>query len=570
MPEVIPAQQSTTLAAASLENPLYYLENMDTVVHWTLRQHTDLLQEDEITSLTSFLALPLYARALLVRMITRTRELFRLSQLSYREIPQPTTDLIVLLEQDGWLDTAPTLTIDQLFPLFRKAEIYNGFATRLTDIALSKNSRKALMLERLAALFGTTEKPISEWLLESNEIILALTRMDLFERIRLMFFGNLRQSWSEFVVTELGHLRYEAVLIPAHSRAFTSRAEVDTYLTLHQLAQELEAGDDGAVQAIWDRSPKQTLANSWLDHRRRRLLFRLGHQAERTGDTELALHAYRCCWNEDARIRYFRLQEKVATADIFFEQLVETHKQSVSQSEQQLLSRIIKRVDKTHPLATDLHKLHKKTPWTTEMISLQRDDRLSVENLASNYYSPNGSECFYVENSLFNSLLGLLIWPALFSPVIGAFFHPFQSAPADLYRAEFVNRRRALIEQALETLDNGDYREHIRYHWQIKYGISCPLVHWPLITEQLLDLSLNCIPAVDMKAIFQRLLSDLRNHRSGFPDLIRFQPNNCSYELIEVKGPGDRLQDHQKLWLRFFTENNIPVRVCHVTWADAS
>jgi hypothetical protein len=90
-------------------------------------------------------------------------------------------------------------------------------------------------------------------------------------------------------------------------------------------------------------------------------------------------------------------------------------------------------------------------------------------------------------------------------------------------------------------------------------------MNWSVLTDELIDLALACIPATHLKEIFERLLGDIRTHRSGFPDLIRFEPDSNRYELIEVKGPGDRLQDNQKLWLDFFVRNNIP---CSVIWVD--
>ena len=38
------------------------------------------------------------------------------------------------------------------------------------------------------------------------------------------------------------------------------------------------------------------------------------------------------------------------------------------------------------------------------------------------------------------------------------------------------------------------------------------------------------------------------------------------YCLIEVKGPGDALQDSQKRWLRFFAQQGIPAAVAWVSW----
>lgn len=37
--------------------------------------------------------------------------------------------------------------------------------------------------------------------------------------------------------------------------------------------------------------------------------------------------------------------------------------------------------------------------------------------------------------------------------------------------------------------------------------------------------------------------------------------------MIEVKGPGDRLQDNQLRWLDFCAEHGMPVEVCYVQWA---
>ena len=66
-----------------------------------------------------------------------------------------------------------------------------------------------------------------------------------------------------------------------------------------------------------------------------------------------------------------------------------------------------------------------------------------------------------------------------------------------------------------------------------------------------------------------RILSDIRANRCGLPDLVQFWPAERRYRLIEVKGPGDRLQDNQIRWLTFCVAQGIPVSVCHVTWLTA-
>ena len=59
-----------------------------------------------------------------------------------------------------------------------------------------------------------------------------------------------------------------------------------------------------------------------------------------------------------------------------------------------------------------------------------------------------------------------------------------------------------------------------------------------------------------------------RENRSGFPDLLALGDAPGDYALIEVKGPGDALQESQKRWLRFFREQGMPAQVLWVTYAD--
>ena len=118
-------------------------------------------------------------------------------------------------------------------------------------------------------------------------------------------------------------------------------------------------------------------------------------------------------------------------------------------------------------------------------------------------------------------------------------------------------------------LDNGSYAEQILERFEQKRGITNAFIHWSVITPELLALALKLIPAEHLRLIFERLLSDIRTHRSGFPDLIQFDIEAQRYKLIEVKGPGDRLQDNQKLWLDYFVEHQIPCSVCWVTWSEA-
>jgi hypothetical protein len=49
----------------------------------------------------------------------------------------------------------------------------------------------------------------------------------------------------------------------------------------------------------------------------------------------------------------------------------------------------------------------------------------------------------------------------------------------------------------------------------------------------------------------------------------QFWPSEARYRMVEVKGPGDRLQDNQRRFLEFCAGHQMPVFVCQVRGREA-
>jgi hypothetical protein len=165
-----------------------------------------------------------------------------------------------------------------------------------------------------------------------------------------------------------------------------------------------------------------------------------------------------------------------------------------------------------------------------------------------------------------SSLFGLLCWRAIFAPISGAFFHDFHSAPADLASGRFTERRGAEFADCLAELESDRYLAIVRATFAAKRGVQCPFVAWGLLTRRLLDEALDCVPAAHLRLWFDWLLRDVTVNRAGFPDLVQFWPQERRYRLVEVKGPGDRLQDNQRRLLEFSVAHGLPVAVCRANW----
>ncbi|TVP42566.1 MAG: VRR-NUC domain-containing protein, partial [Halomonas sp.] len=373
-----------------------------------------------------------------------------------------------------------------------------------------------------------------------------------------------RQDWAEFVLTELGLQRFEVVPFTPQSRAFQSRQEVDTYLALHHLRQRLDVGDSPADLCL-EVPPASD--NRWLATRRARLLLQMGREAERSGDSSLALTLYGDSGSSEARIRQLRVLEQLSEHQTAFELATQALNGSPNETEHQALARLLPRLRrrlKLPAVPSEPEPAHER--WDLALPGPQGVERAVVEALSE----PQAPAC-YVENSLITGLFGLLCWSAIFDPLPGAFFHPFHNGPADLYRDDFVARRREAFDACLARLEDGSYGEVIKAAWREKVGLASPFVHWAVVDEPLVELALACIPPEHLRACFERLLGDLKANRAGLPDLIQFMPGAPvgapRYRMIEVKGPGDRLQDNQRRWLAFFHRHEIPVAVCYVRWA---
>jgi hypothetical protein len=564
--------------AASLEDPFYYLANFQFVLGWVAERHGDLLSDAEQAFLTAFEALPRASRALLVRMVMRRGEHFRTSRLAYPEISAEVGDseaALAPLVAAGLVEDAPDLSLDALFRQLRLPELRQALGEELRAAGLPASLGKAALQEALAPRL-TEARPLGAWWPAAPDRVVRLRVMATCDRLRLMFFGNLRQDWAEFVLAELGVQRFERVPLSADSRAFQCREEVDAYLALHRLRERLDAGEPVATLAA--ELPPVPANNAWLAARRQRLGVALGRQAERAGESERALALYHeagwpvAAGSTEARIRHLRLLERQgqhAKAHALTEALVET---GPGEAESQALARLRPRLRRRLGLAP-LPRQAEPAPERLELcLPVSLSLSLGVERAVGEHLARPEAPVAYVENTLLIGLFGLLCWEALFAPLPGAFFHPFHSGPADLYREDFVARRRERFAACLARLDDGRHRQAILATWREKQGLANPFVHWGVLDEGLLGLALECLPPAHLRACCERLLGDLKANRAGLPDLIQLRPDappgEPRYRLIEVKGPGDRLQDNQRRWLAFFHGRGIPAAVCHVRWAE--
>ena len=549
----------------------YHLRNFECLLDVVTSQYADLLEPAEAGFADTFRQLSVAARSLYVRLASRRGPWFRGDRLTYADVPDADAALLELALA-GMTEHAGDAAPEALFDLYTRPEI-DG-VLRAADFNCPGGLSKPALIDLLV---GAGLSPATLGLVKGA--VVRCRHRSVLQVFRLLFFGNLRQDLTEFVVSELGVMRYEQYQLTGRA-FFRNRAVVDDLLQVHGWARivrtalsrsdPLELAELGARVSRWSCAPEAR-------PRRDRLVVNIARDLERLDAREQALALYAATDQTPSRERRARvlhsLGRRADVADLCATILDDPADEAEAVFAARFCSRVL-RPQRTSDLfeaallrrARPLARRHRRA-FDCRRLELTRTGT-RVEQAVAGFFETEGTEAYFVENGLFPSLFGLLFWDVVFAELPGAFFNPFQRGPADLYNPDFQNRRRALIDARLGELDTGStWKDRIRYHHASRNGTVSPFVAWRAVTPRLLELALERIPAHHLRAVSERLLQDPKANRSGFPDLVVF-PDTGGYRLVEVKGPGDTLQDNQKRWLHAFADFGVPASVVDVAWKN--
>ena len=172
-----------------------------------------------------------------------------------------------------------------------------------------------------------------------------------------------------------------------------------------------------------------------------------------------------------------------------------------------------------------------------------------VEEFCLQQYARQGFRGFHCEGGVLIFLFTLLMWDVLFMPAEGAFETAYQRGPLDLSTDVSCIARKRAIEERLAQIEatggvgllcEADTRERPRRTW----AIGC---RWDAYTQQELCEICECFGGRALALLFRLLCEDWDMRTAGFPDLCLWRYRDRQLCLVEVKGPGDRLSEKQKV-----------------------
>lgn len=529
----------------------YYQNNCRTLVRHVLHhcrnngQGSELLDSRCIAKGQCYLQASDDAQRLFARILTRKGPWIRCDTLQYAEVGD-TFAALTELEHVGLINLNPPTPADRLLNLLKKDELIDianirrglqGFAKRANKQALISRFLSTCSDHQLNQLVGTE----TFWLAVRDE--------DIWDEYLLLFFGDTRQDWSTFVMQDLGLVTY-AKLPLAHQRYDdrTALNEDQALRLLATLTHRLEEHPDLCRDLTQALSTVPT--DRWLKRRRDKALLRIANFQERQGVFDAATETYRLAATHPAREREVRILHKLdrpTEADILLNAI---RTEPLCEEESQFAERFGRRGAGFQPLTL------------TENIQ-QVDKTQNIEHLALDILKQRHGVTWgiHAENAMVRTLCGLIYWEALFAPVPGAFTNPFQVAPHDLQFDDFLTPRKHIIDEIEHNTSNdADLLAHMLRCAETNWSIANALINWPLARELLRENLLQQTPAADIRALAGYQIRNLAHRRTGFPDLLVTYADG-TYELLEVKGPGDQLQPGQRVWFKTLNRLGIPARV---------
>ncbi|MCF8777994.1 VRR-NUC domain-containing protein [Vibrio sp. IRLE0018] len=531
--------------------PDYYLENFLKLTRHALQWYQDLLTTDEQQWLLAFTELDKRAQCLLVRLYSRKGCWFRSDKLHYAEIPQ-IDHALDILSQGEFVELSPVLSHQELaLYLLTKPELLSLYPH------LTKTQKKEALVSCLSDDAFTQFEELSFTVIKLNSA-------HMIDLLLTLFFANTHQDLSQFVLDDLGLHQFESYQLSKERRFFDSREQIDRLIDLSELSNRYW---------LCDRKQKENLeqllaalpgpvAHPYVDRKREHLLNDLARDFERLGEFTSALTLFEQTTLTPSRERRARIYDKLGQDDRFSEIVNQMLTLPIDVSELEVAQKLDQRLKRKLGVKTTRTAKPKCREHYVELdLSQQR-----VELATKSYFESLGWYVYYTENALLNGLLGLTLWDAIFAPIEGAFINAYQQRPLDLYHHDFVKQRADLVSDAIDKIKRGQ-TEILITTYRAKQGISNPFVHWPSLDETLIQLALSHIPSETLASLFTVQLSDLKLYRNGMPDLIAFKDGK--FEWIEVKGPGDKLQDNQWRWINQFHRLNVPFSVCYVNASNS-
>ncbi|GGB90257.1 hypothetical protein GCM10011325_17140 [Dyadobacter sediminis] len=547
--------------------PKYYHDYFCYVLDFVRKRYAHVLNENETAFLENYYALSEDAQCLFIRFSNRSKSFFRVNSLAYSEISDLRAVLNELLEKNFIESVCEHHSdrLEEIMDLFTKPE-HLFFTKQLEpEIMPSKSIRKPDLVRWLVHEYdcSTLLKLIS-----GSEPIVKVSFEAEVMLMKFLFFGNRHADMTEFVIRDLGHVRFQSFDEQHLAIRFDSRKDVDDTLMVSLMKETFDAlKNELPPEEIFDWFMNwQTVNGTGLSSKAipsyNAFILRVSAWLERKKMLSQALTIYQLTNDAPARERRVRLlytlgetDEALALCEEIAENPQNADERYFSQDFYEKISNKKKRVVKRTTQALK----------AADAIEIPVMYRHQVELGALHYYRAQGFQAFFSENEPWRALFGLLFWDIIYDTNVKTIHNPMQRVPSDFFLPDFYYKRSEQLHERLRSAATKEIIDRIvSQTYMEKFGMTNVLVPWyEGALDKVLTLT-SLLSPQQLHAIMIEIAQNLRENTRGFPDLLVWNENE--YAFIEIKSPTDHLSSRQLHWQHFFAEHAVQSRIVRVNW----
>ena len=538
----------------------YYLAHFRELIEFVTSKCMHLLEPKHSEFISKINQLDEQSQCMLARVYSRKPYLVQAQSLNYEEITSP-HQAIYTLKKAGILFEPNEQHYSQLLAHLTKPSLVELLSNYSEQISFKKSAAKGALVDIAREFFKTCPHELAP--LYSQYVI--NNRSDYYEYFEFLFAGKLSSGdvnhQNRFVMRDLGLTATREGHSESLSRFETlDEAQSNYLLNRYRLAFK-NITDESDYVALASQVLVQAAHGAIAVVLKNKLLVRLYRQLK-TVDSELAFSLLEGCV-DDSEAQEIQIREQYRLGN---KEWVKARLEAIIEN----------------PLTDDLlyfaddflmRKFNKKTRSrlsamladTQCVLEIDELYRGEVEQGVNDYYTRQGMAVFNTENTLWQSLFGLVFWHELFVESPYPPCNEFDIYPQVLRLGNFYEAQQTQINERLAQCQTSQALLNLVCKNAAQY-FDQPngLFRWRSnLLEPLEALILNS----PLEALIAHLTAMSKHYlqlKDGYPDLMVI--NNGQVHFEEVKAPGDKLRRNQLTTIDNLKNVGFTVHIAAVKW----
>ncbi|MDN3474207.1 exonuclease domain-containing protein [Pseudoalteromonas sp. APC 3355] len=538
----------------------YYLAHFRELIEFVTSKCMHLLEPKHSEFISKINQLDEQSQCMLARVYSRKPYLVQAQSLNYEEITSP-HQAIYTLKKAGILFEPNEQHYSQLLAHLTKPSLVELLSNYSEQISFKKSAAKGALVDIAREFFKARPQELAP--LYSQYVI--NNRSDYYEYFEFLFAGKLSSGdvnhQNRFVMRDLGL----TVTREGHSESLSrfetlDEAQSNYLLNRYRLAFK-NITDESDYVALASQVLVQAAHGAIAVVLKNKLLVRLYRQLK-TVDSELAFSLLEGCV-DDSEAQEIQIREQYRLGN---KEWVKARLEAIIEN----------------PLTDDLlyfaddflmRKFNKKTRSrlsamladTQCVLEIDELYRGEVEQGVNDYYTREGMAVFNTENTLWQSLFGLVFWHELFVESPYPPCNEFDIYPQVLRLGNFYEAQQTQINERLAQCQTSQALLNLVCKNAAQY-FDQPngLFRWRSnLLEPLEALILNS----PLEALITHLTAMSKHYlqlKDGYPDLMVI--NNGQVHFEEVKAPGDKLRRNQLTTIDNLKNVGFTVHIAAVKW----